>query len=182
MPTVPIWSGRYHLNPTSRPAHPLINPLIVTLLHARRDIYAHRLSHDARGAMADGKRRQLQTVDPETPDKKKRKREHFISSWTETFDGIGKSHRGSRFARCTYCGIDINITHGSKNDVQKHLSTSGHRAAVQASRSTPTLRSIFLPDSAREVIEAESRWAMFLAKHNVAFWLLIMLPNSSGVC
>ena len=106
-----------------------------------------------------------------TPDKKKHKREyHFISSWTETFDGIGKSHRGSRFARCTYCGIDIKVTHGGKNDVQKHLSTSGHREAERACKTTPSVRSLFLTESgSHEVIEAETRWAMFLAKHNVPF-------------
>ena len=80
----------------------------------------------------------------------------FISSWTSTYDGIGKSHRGTTYARCSYCGIDINISHGGKNDVEKHVGTSGHGVAVRASKGSANLSSFFAPESSQEGIETET--------------------------
>ena len=73
----------------------------------------------------------------------------FISSWTSTYNGIGKSHRGTTYARCSYCGIDINISHGGKNDVEKHVGTSGHGAAVRASKGSANLSNFFAPESSQ---------------------------------
>ena len=46
---------------------------------------------------------------------------------------------------------------------------SGHGAAVRASKGSANLSSFFAPESSQEGIESETRWALFLAKHNVAF-------------
>ena len=82
---------------------------------------------------------------------------------------IGKSHRGTTHARCSYCGIDINISQGGKNDVEKHVGTSGNVAAVHASKGSANLSSFLQLESSQEGSEAVTRWAQFLTKHNVAY-------------
>ena len=111
--------------------------------------------------MAEGGRRRKTVAhgDDPSPETKRRKREcQFFSSWTSTYDGIGKSHRGTTYARCSYCacGIDINISHGGKKDVEKHVGTSGHGAAVRASKGSANLSSFFAPESSQEGIETET--------------------------
>ena len=102
--------------------------------------------------MAEGGRRRKTVAhgDDPSPETKQRKREcQFISSWTSIYDGIEKSHRGTTYARCSYCGIDINISHGGKNDVEKHVGTSGHGATVRASKGLANLSSFFAPESSQ---------------------------------
>ena len=82
--------------------------------------------------------------------------------------------RSTNYARYNYththyCGIDINISHSGKNDVEEHVGTSGYGAGVRASKVSANRSSFFAPKSSQEDIEAETRWTLFIAKHNVAF-------------
>ena len=76
---------------------------------------------------------------------------------------------GNYYARCTICGIDFGISHGGKNDVSRHVRVKRHVEMAKAASSSRSLGSIFRPNIARDTIEAESRWALFVAKHNLAF-------------
>ena len=44
-----------------------------------------------------------------------------------------------------------------------------HQEIAKASSSTRTLASYYKPQLPQNVIEAETRWAMFVSKHNIAF-------------
>ena len=74
---------------------------------------------------------------------------------------------GDTYARCNICGIDI--AHGGRNDVTKHVSVKHHIEMTRASSSSKSVSSFFLPKVTQSVMEAETRWALFVAKHNLAF-------------
>ena len=93
---------------------------------------------------------------PETrkrPDLRRRGRASFFRAG---YKPTKQSHRGPSFARCSYCGIDVSVSHGGKNDVEKHLKTSTvHASAVRsrkgaqskpwcASRNSPIFLRFFL--------------------------------------
>lgn len=44
-----------------------------------------------------------------------------------------------------------------------------HKEALSAASGTKYVGSFFKPQVAKSVIEAETRWSMFVAKHNLAF-------------
>ena len=54
-------------------------------------------------------------------------------------------------------------------DVEEHVGTSGYGMAVCTTKDSANHSSLFAPKSSQEGIEAETRLALFLAKHNVAF-------------
>ena len=76
---------------------------------------------------------------------------------------------GNTYARCTICGIDISVAHGGRNDVTKHIGVKSHREKSAASSSSRSLSTFFEPSASVKVIEAETRWALFVAHHNIAF-------------
>ncbi len=55
------------------------------------------------------------------------------------------------------------------NDVVAHLKTKKHKDAGKAVSTFKSVKSFFSPDSSSFTINAESLWAMFIAKHNLAF-------------
>ena len=134
--------------------------------HPEIDSKLRRLARVCR--MAEGGRRQKTVAhgDDPSPETKRRKKCQFISSFTTTYDSIGKSHRSTNYS---YCGIDINIIRSEKNDVEEHIGTSGYGVAVRASKGSVNRSSFFTPESSQEGIEAATQWALFIAKHNVAF-------------
>ena len=54
-----------------------------------------------------------------------------------------------------------------------------HKEYFASANSTRSVTSFFKPDIAKNVIEAETRWTMFTAKHNFA---LIMPPGYLFKC
>ena len=78
-------------------------------------------------------------------------------------------HVGTTFARCSVCNIDISVAHGGRNDITKHIGVKNHRELAAASASSRSLSSFFEPSTSLKVIEAETRWALFVTHHNLAF-------------
>ena len=76
---------------------------------------------------------------------------------------------GNTYARCTLCCIDFGVSHGGRNDVTHHVRSKRHVEMASASTSTSSIVSHFRPQVNDMVIEAEVRWATFVAKHNLAF-------------
>lgn len=73
---------------------------------------------------------------------------------------------GNTYASCSICAIDISVTHGGRNDITKHV---GVKQMARASSSSRSVSTFFQPTISQGVIEAETRWALFIAKHNLAF-------------
>ena len=65
---------------------------------------------------------------------------------------------------------DFSVSHGGRNDVMKHVRRKHHQETENAAKSSLSLASFCTPQSSQsKVIEAETRWATFTAKHNIAF-------------
>ncbi len=65
------------------------------------------------------------------------------------------------------CSTDFSISHGGKNDLTKHVTRKHHQEMARAGTSSQSLVSFCTPQ--QRAIEAEARWAIFTAKHNIAF-------------
>ena len=76
---------------------------------------------------------------------------------------------GGTFARCTVCSKDFNVSHGGQNNVLKHVKGKHHQEMSKAASSSCSLTSLYKPQHSASVIEAETRSAMFVSKHNLAF-------------
>ena len=76
---------------------------------------------------------------------------------------------GDIYAHCSLCCSDFSVAHAGKYDVTVHVSGKQHKEAARASSSqslTSFSRRLQLQNS---VIEAEARWDLFTAKHNLSF-------------
>lgn len=76
---------------------------------------------------------------------------------------------GVTYARCTLCLSDFTISHGGKNDVTTHVNGQRHKEAAKNANSSRSVTSFFNQYAPENVIEAETRWSVFVAKHNLAF-------------
>ena len=76
---------------------------------------------------------------------------------------------GDTFARCNLCLSDFSIAHGGKNDVTTHINGKQHKLNASAASSSGTVSSMFQSQLSDSQIEAEARWSLFVAKHNLAF-------------
>ena len=76
---------------------------------------------------------------------------------------------GNTFARCTLCCSDFNISHGGRNDVTTHINGKKHKSLAADASATQSVAAFFRPEVSKGVIEAETRWSMFVVKHNLAF-------------
>ena len=75
---------------------------------------------------------------------------------------------GPTYARCNICAVDFNISHGGRNDVNRHVNRMKHKQWGAAASSSQSVSSIFKAKANPLVIEAEAPWAAFVAKHNLA--------------
>ena len=64
---------------------------------------------------------------------------------------------------------DFGVSHGGRSDVTSHINSKTHKEAVKSSSNSRPLSSFFSQNVTTNVIEAETRWAVFVAKHNLAF-------------
>ena len=83
---------------------------------------------------------------------------HFISKWVNEFQGNGR-----RYARCTYCASD-----GGRNVITAHV-RGKHRQNMARACSSQSVTSFLRPQTPQSVIQAESLWSRFVAKHNISF-------------
>ncbi len=75
---------------------------------------------------------------------------------------------GNTYARCNFCSSDFNISHGGQNDVR--VNGKHHKEMAKACSSSLPVASFFKPPQLQQnVIEAESLWSQFVAKHNLSF-------------
>ena len=83
--------------------------------------------------------------------------------------------------------MDFSIRNSGLTDVLNHVKTKHHQDCDTAVGSTKTVRSYFTSQVPENVLEAEIRWATFVAKHNLPFLasdhatklFAIMFPDSA---
>ena len=64
---------------------------------------------------------------------KKRKRErHFLQGYTAAYPCIIQSKVSTTYARCTVCNFDFVISHGGKDDVDRHVASARHKKKAEA--------------------------------------------------
>ena len=57
---------------------------------------------------------------------KTRRIQSFRPVYTQEFDFIRKSNKGTSYALCIVCNSDINISHGGKSDIVQPAKSSKH--------------------------------------------------------
>ena len=74
---------------------------------------------------------------------------------------------------CSLCRVNFGISHAGRNDVTSYLKSKKHSNLAKSVSSKATL--FHHQSSITDIlIEAEVRWATFIAKHNIAFLAVIM--------
>ena len=76
---------------------------------------------------------------------------------------------GDTYAHCSLCNSDFSVSHAGKHDVSVHVNGKRHKEAASSASSSRSVSSLFRPQLQQGVIEAEARWALFTAKHNLSF-------------
>ena len=76
---------------------------------------------------------------------------------------------GDIYAHCSLCSSDFSVSHGGKNDVTTHVKGKRHRDMAMAASISQSVRSFFGPQVLKSVNEAELRWSLFVAQHNLSF-------------
>ena len=61
------------------------------------------------------------------------------------------------------------ISHGGSNDVTTHVQGKHHNDMVKALDPSRSVTSFLRPKTPQSVIESESLWSSFVAKHNLSF-------------
>ena len=51
-------------------------------------------------------------------------------AWADKYPGVRKSPKGESFALCSICQDDFSVSHGGRNDVEKHIAGKKHKAKV----------------------------------------------------
>ena len=92
----------------------------------------------------------------------------FKEEYHSKYPFIIKSDKGPSYAKCTICASDINICHGGINDINKHISTSKHKLALESGDSSKKIESFFIKKSeSSAVIKAECLFTSFIIEHNL---------------
>lgn len=69
-----------------------------------------------------------QQSQPDSPKKKKQRRVcSFSDVWKKNYSFIKSVPNNNYKAHCTLCQRDFSITHGGKNDIEKHQNSNEHK-------------------------------------------------------
>lgn len=99
---------------------------------------------------------------------KKQYLQSFRDEYTKEYPCIIKSDKGSKFAFCTFCRCDLNISHGGKNDLATHMKSNKHCSNVKVVEDNRKIRTFFgSSTSDNSVIKAECLFTAFLLEHNI---------------
>ena len=114
-------------------------------------------------ADVDGTPPRLKTV------KRSRYEQKFKPEYCSEFKFISKSRAGETYAFCTFCGLDICIAHGGRDDIKKHAGTKKHSTAEVTTSSQRSISGFTQPDRSLDVTRSELLFTSFLVEHNIAF-------------
>lgn len=90
----------------------------------------------------------------------------------KVFNFVHRSKKGDQFAFCTFCHFDFSISHGGKNDIEKHRETEKHRDSYKRRFQQSILKTMFHKDLGGmddKVCQAEVMFVEYLIEHNLPF-------------
>ena len=109
----------------------------------------------------------------------------FRKDLTETYSYIIHSTKGSTFAHCTICNVDINISFGGISSVKHHIDSSKHSASKLLFDSSKPLgayfREKYSPVSLK-IAAAEGTCAFHTIKHHHSFKSMDCTSHLLSVC
>ena len=95
----------------------------------------------------------------------------FKKGWSMPY--IVASSKGDKYAYCKLCNSNFSVSHGGRNDAQRHCQSSGHLKRYAESQSALSITSRFRGESSAshfsKVMAAELMMAKFIALHNLPF-------------
>ena len=53
---------------------------------------------------------------------------HFLPGYTKEYPCIVASNVSAKYPRCTVCDFDFVVSHGGRDDVERHVSSGRHKA------------------------------------------------------
>ena len=115
----------------------------------------------------------------ESPQTKRKKRQRHTDSkyqheWSIMYRGIKPSKKGSTYAFCSLCGVDISITGGGVHQIKRHCANKKHCSRVQEVSSQPTISTAECSQAeatklSDQVCCAELCFARFVVELNLPF-------------
>ena len=99
--------------------------------------------------------------------------QRFLPRYTTKYPCIVASKVSAKRARCSVCDSDFLISHGGRDDVEKHVSSRRHKAKAKAIDKSGKMTSFFAPadpstsDDDTAAIRAEALYTQFLVEHNL---------------
>jgi len=91
----------------------------------------------------------------------------YLDSYTKQFRCIKKSRKGSHFAFCSVCCIDIKVAHGGISDIKDHIKSKRHVDFIKIQEKTPKMETFFNSGDNTDIINAECLATCFLLEHNL---------------
>ena len=115
----------------------------------------------------------------ESPQTKRKKRQRHTDSKYQhelsiKYRGIKPSKKGSTYAFCSLCDVDISITGGGVHQIKRHCANKKHCSRVQEVSSQPTISTAECSQAeatklSDQVCCAELCFARFVVEHNMPF-------------
>ncbi|XP_075738743.1 uncharacterized protein LOC142784016 [Rhipicephalus microplus] len=93
----------------------------------------------------------------------------FIPSYSTDFPFIKRSRKGERYAFCSLCCCDVNISHAGRRDILLHVNTKKHKDSAKLVDSNGKLGGYFSKADLDTTTRAECLFTAFLIEHNVPF-------------
>ncbi|KAL3193768.1 hypothetical protein MRX96_000065 [Rhipicephalus microplus] len=93
----------------------------------------------------------------------------FIPSYSTDFPFIKRSRKNERYAFCSLCCCDVNISHAGRRDILLHVNTKKHKDSAKLVDSNGKLGGYFSKADLDTTTRAECLFTAFLIEHNVPF-------------
>ncbi|XP_043923159.1 uncharacterized protein LOC122798364 isoform X2 [Protopterus annectens] len=105
------------------------------------------------------------------PAQKKRRMSSFQGAWKMLFDWVMESTHGPKYAFCKVCKSNFTITHGGRNDLQRHMDRDKHK--MNSKHAASERKEIGVVTTQAQ----QTSWALIMAKSEVAFVSLLAEHN-----
>jgi hypothetical protein len=99
-------------------------------------------------------------------------RDSYIKKWTFLRQAKSEYH-----VNCTTCKLDINISHGGSNDIERHIATDKHKKNSIALSTISDIRMFQKQGEDLSTIRAESIFTNFVIMHNLPFSVADHITN-----
>lgn len=107
-----------------------------------------------------------------TPKKKIKRACTFQDIWLKSYSWLKPAKENVK-AHCTLCQKDFYVSHGGKNDINRHQGRAEHKKREESARSTTSLKQFLINDQLtsieEKVIAAEITKTFHNVKHNLSY-------------